>query len=535
MTTPEAKDPGSSDHGDPEKGFTEGAPEDFEYEEHPAVASKNEEEKYRLAGRPPLKTVLILMIGPVISQITGALYGVINTIWVSRVVGETGIAAVGLEITFENMGRAFGYFLMVSASTQISALFGKNQEEEAAQVICDLMRCSLICGAIVPAILLPVHAPLFKWFGASEETTQMGFDYLMPLCAFSFLTCLNLACQGFLQAEGRTLLIGFIDLASLAVSVGAFSPLFLYVFHSGVRGTSIATVLADGIPGIILTILYFKGVFGIKPKLRQLCKPFSKHTWPALGVGVSQLFANLAMAIPGIPIRKLIRQASGDEAAYDLAMGGFNVLCRYSGIIGSICIAVTTGYVPPGAYAYAAEDYLRYLWLSWHSVWISFAWCCVTSILSLACPRQISMIFGSSEEFLAYSGPMLRDGNALGFVMFMRYCSQAMLQAMQMGVRAIIVSLMSNFVGCIAFSYLLYYTGKDNVVRLMWTYGLAYAFGFFFGIAMLAGPFLKVYRAGRKQHLQQLEQEKTVEPAVHEEHSSDEHDEHEEVKNLAEI
>ena len=45
---------------------------------------KNEQEIYRLAGRKPLITICHLMIGPIISQVTGALYGIINSIWVSK-------------------------------------------------------------------------------------------------------------------------------------------------------------------------------------------------------------------------------------------------------------------------------------------------------------------------------------------------------------------------------------------------------------------------------------------------------------------
>ena len=104
----------------------------------------NAEEKRRLAGRAPLKTMLILMIGPIISQVTGALSGIVNSIWISKVLGETGLAAVGLEMSFEVMARAFGYFMMISASTKISQLFGKNLQDDAGQVACDIMRWSLI-------------------------------------------------------------------------------------------------------------------------------------------------------------------------------------------------------------------------------------------------------------------------------------------------------------------------------------------------------------------------------------------------------
>lgn len=73
------------------------------------------DENYRLAGRPPLLTLVVLSVGPMISQFVSSLYGIVATIWVSRAVGETGMAAISLFTNPDNIGRAFGYFMNCSA------------------------------------------------------------------------------------------------------------------------------------------------------------------------------------------------------------------------------------------------------------------------------------------------------------------------------------------------------------------------------------------------------------------------------------
>ncbi|OHT05693.1 MatE family protein [Tritrichomonas foetus] len=477
--------------------------ESEESEEH--KGGLNEEEIYRLAGRPPLITILHLMIGPVISQVTGALYGIVNSIWISHGIGEVGLSAVATEVTLEGIGRSFGYFLMVSASTKISQLFGQGRHKEATQVVADLLRCTLICGAIVPLAILPAHNELCKWFGASELTTKLGYEYIMPLCACSVLTCINLACQGFLQAEGRTMLIGLIDLTSVAVACGGLCPLFMYGFKTGINAASISIVFADGVPGIVLMILYFKGKFGIKPKWNQLLKPFSKETFPALLIGLSQLISNLASNIPGIPIRNLIGLSSGDSYHYDLAMSGFNVICRYTQFAAAVIIAITTGYLAPASYAHAAGDDARYLSLSFHAGWLAFVWSILTTIFSVSIPRQISMIFGNGEEYLAYAGPMLRNGTCIDFLRWVQFNAQAMLQALQFGGRAMVVSFLSNFAAFLGFAYLYYYTDKHNVIRLMWLYPSVVAFGFVTGSALLVKPLWNLYEQSKKSEEEKKE------------------------------
>lgn len=479
--------------------------DDTKNEVSSSQAHKNAEEIYRLAEKPPLITLLTLMIGPIVSQITGTLYGIINSIWISKKLGEVGLSAMATEITLEGIQRAFGFFLMISASTKISQLFGQQHFDEASQVVCDLLRMTLVCGAIVPAVILPAHGPMCKWFKASSQATKLGFDYILPLCACSIFTCINLCCQGFLQAEGRTLLIGMIDLISLVLACAGICPFCLYVLNAKTSSAAIATVLADGIPGICLTILYFRGKFGIKPKLNQLLKPFSKHSWPAMLVGLSQLVSNLSGCIPGIFIRNLIGLSCENEHMYDIAMSSFNVICRVYSIASCICIAVVTGFIPAASYAHASKNDKRFFKLSFHACWINLVWCCLVTILALTIPRQIASIFGSDPEYLDSAEPSLRNSNYAGVVRWIGFNSQGMLQSLQNGTLAMIVSVMSNFIGFLLFAYLLYYTNKHNVIRLMLLYSYTLIFGAVIGVALLAYP---LYKLGKKSQNEENENKK---------------------------
>ena len=466
----------------------------------------DKEEIKRLAGRPPLKTILFLIIGPLLSQLTGAFYGILNQIWISKKLGEKGMAAVAIEITLENIGRAFGYFMMIAGSTQISSLFGKNLASEASQVVCDILRCTIICGIIVPAILLPTHKPMCKWFGASDDTAQLGYRYLSPLCYGSVVTCLSLACQGFLQAEGRTLLIGAVDICALLIGCLALTPIFLYVFHMNVESAGISTIIVDGCSALIFLTMYFRGKFGIKPQFNQFLKPFSKHTWQSLVVGSSQLIANLAASVPGIPIRNLIGQSTEPGKAYDLAMDGFNVLCRFYLLVNAVLNANCTAFIAPASYAYARQNYRRFLKLSLHSAWIGFAWCAFMNIFSFGLPRQIAKLFGDGEEYLNIAEGMVRNCYALGSMAFFRFNAQAMLQAMQKGTSSMIVSMSCQLLSNLLFAYILFYTDKHNVVRLMWLYSWSHLFGVVIGTIFLIYPLWQVYQKAKIQTISENEE-----------------------------
>lgn len=342
---------------------------------------------------------------------------------------------------------------------------------------------------IVPAILLPINKPCSKWFGANEETIEGAFQYILPQCVGNVFTCIFLACCGFLQAEGRTMLVGLIDLVSLGIGMGALNPLFLKVFKFGVKGPSISTIIADGVPGITLSILYFCGCFSVKPNVKNLFKPFSGYTYKALLVGSSQLMSQISINLPGIVVRKLIGKSVDSPYEYDMAMAGFNVLCRYNTFTNCIILALCSGYLPPASYAYAAQKISRYVRLTIHLNWISFMWCAFTMCISLSIPEQIASLFGSGDDYMKFAKQMLIVSNVCTLILFTRLTFQSILQAQQNGIRAMIISLVSNFAAIIIFVYVLYYTDKSNAARLMYVYPISYAIGFCLGLVLLIRPF----------------------------------------------
>ena len=453
---------------------------------------KNAKEHYRLAGRPPLKTVLILSIGPILSQLTGAIYGIVDTIYVSHAIGQDGMTAISAYTAFDNIARAFGFFVSVAGSTKISALFAAGQSDDAGQVLCDLLRVCLF-----PAILMPTIKEAVRWFGATEAIVSLGWDYMFPLLLCSVFTCIYTGIGGFLQGEGRSGLFGIVTIVSSIFNMGVFKPLFLYGFKMGIRGSSIATCVSEAIPGISVTLLFFFGKFAVKPKFNQLLQKFSKNTFPALRVGLSQLISNISVSIPGIICRKLIGLSVSNSTDFNDSLAGFNVLFKWAQVTNSVVIAITMGFLPAASYAYQAKNAKRWFLLAIHSFWIALVWGSISSILTWGIPKQVALLFANHPGYLKWASQMLKYGNGLGFFIFSRFNFPAMLQSMSLGLTSTVLSLTSQLVSLIGFSLILYYTDQHNPIRLCWCYSLSYAFGFVFGSIILIFPMIKLWRESK--------------------------------------
>lgn len=455
-------------------------------------------EDIKLGGYPPLKTIFRLILGPILSQVTNALYGVITTIWVSKAIGTDGMSAISMMNAFDNIGRSFGFFLAIAAATQISFLYGKGQSEEAGQVVTDLIRLSFVCGAFISAVLIPIMKPIAVWYGADDHIVQLGFDYILPLNIFAFNSCLFIAAGGFLQGEGRTFLFGMSNVVCLVLNMACFNPLFLFVFKMGIRGASVATVVSEFIPAIIILALFYCHKFGIKPSFNQFCHKFSSRTWPALKVGCSSLIAQLSICIPSVVVRKYMGLAcDNDQQRFADVMAGFTAAIRIGNLTFSILAALSQAYIPAASYSYAAKRYKRHLKLSIHMFWLMTLWGTISCLLTWLLPKQLSLLFSDGDGYLKSAQKMVAYNNAAGFVAGSRMASQSILQSLQMGSRATLLSFINNFVTIIVFMYILYYTNKHDPERIMLCYSYMNISSFFISILFLWKPLRNLYHLSK--------------------------------------
>ncbi|OHS97894.1 MatE family protein [Tritrichomonas foetus] len=453
---------------------------------------KMSEEDIRLGGSPPLKTIVILSIGPLISQITGAMYGIINTVWISKAIGDNGLTAISTYNNFDTIGRAFAFFLQVASSAKISSLFGAGLKNEASQVFSDLLRLTIVCGIISPGVFLPITKLAARWFGASEDIVSLGYEFIFPNMMSTIVPCVYLLCCGCLQAEGRSWLFSIVQVSSLVSNMVIFAPFFLFACKSGIAGVAYSTICAELIPGVILTVLFYMGKFSIKPHPSDLLKKFSVHTWPAVKIGFSQLLYQLSLALPGLLIRKFFGVACGDDRTmWNDIMAGFNTFCRFWTLIMAVPTAMTIGFVPAGSFAFAAQRNYRFIRLLLHSSWIAITWTLFSMIFTVGIPRIICLAFSSTEGYLEWGEVIVRRATLCAFALPVSIIVTAVLQSQQKGNLATVLSFLTQLCPIPLFSTILFFTAKHDVARLMYCYPLSNVFS-----CLISLPFL--YFAIRK-------------------------------------
>ena len=367
------------------------------------LANKNamSREDKLLGERPALLTILLLSVGPLCSQISNTMYGLVSTIWLKNTVSELATTALSAASTLDSMPISFGFFFMTCSASQLSAMFGMKEGHKTGQVLSDLLRFCIIAGVLVPAIFLPCAKPLMYWFGSSDEVVAMGFDYLVPIMCGTVITCWYLLLCGCLQAEGRTFLFGLCQICAMVLNAAVFNPLFLMGFKNvGIRGSALSVVFSQLVPTIGLMAAFYSGKFTTKPKLRDLWKRPIPETWNAVKTGASALLTAVSGSFPGMFFQKFMGDACESQEIFNNMMSMYNAYNRIIQIVIALFMAFTSGYLPAASYAFTSLKMKRVMRLTFHCFWLVIGLAVAVQIIVFTAHEPIAKIFSSNSIFL---------------------------------------------------------------------------------------------------------------------------------------
>jgi Na+-driven multidrug efflux pump len=112
------------------------------------------------------------------------------------------------------------------------------------------------------------------------------------------------------------------------------------------------------------------------------------------------------------------------------------------------------------------------------------------------------MLFADSEGYLNQASKMVLIVNAAAPLASIRLNAQAMLQTLQRGGRAMLLSFLNNFIFISCIAVIMYYTGKDNPPRVLWCYPASYFCAIPVSVAFMVRPFWEMWKLMKKEGME---------------------------------
>lgn len=206
-----------------------------------------------LTHGPVMKTMLRFAIPMILGDLLQQCYNIADTLIVGRFLGEEALAAVGSAFSLMTFLTSIILGLAMGSGTVFSIRFGEKNDIGLKEGILASF-CLLGLVTIFLNIIVFVGIDGIIWFlRTPEELKSMMKDYLMVI----FTGMIGIFLYNFFASLLRSLGNSVIPLVFLAVSAILniiLDLFFVVILHRGVTGAAEATVIAQYVSGIGITI-----------------------------------------------------------------------------------------------------------------------------------------------------------------------------------------------------------------------------------------------------------------------------------------
>lgn len=254
-------------------------------------------------GRPA-KLILSFALPVFIGNVFQQFYSMIDSVIVGRFVGVDALAAVGATgtIIFLILGFLMG---MTTGFTVLTAQrFGYGDMEGMRKTVGSAIILSVFVTIVITFVSVIWLKPLLHLMNTPENIFQDTYTYMMiTACGFFTQVMYNLFAS-ILRALGNSKVPLYFLVVSALLNI-VLDLVFIIVFHMGVAGAAYATVISQGVSGV-LCILYI--VFKI-PMLKLKREHFKLDFYCVknqLGIGLPMALQFSITAIGTIMIQSAL-------------------------------------------------------------------------------------------------------------------------------------------------------------------------------------------------------------------------------------
>ncbi|WP_288222055.1 MATE family efflux transporter [uncultured Clostridium sp.] len=209
----------------------------------------------------PVKLILLFSIPLLIGNIFQQFYSMVDTIIVGRFIGVDALAAVGSTGSMSFLINGFVVGLTSGFSVLVSQKFGAKDEEGLKKATSSALVLSLIATAIITIVSVLLAKPMLHLMNTPENIMVDAYSYIVIIYAGTIATVVYNIISGILRALGDSKTpLYFLIVASILNII--LDIVFIVNFSMGVAGAAWATIISQGVSGI-LCIVYTYSKYNI--------------------------------------------------------------------------------------------------------------------------------------------------------------------------------------------------------------------------------------------------------------------------------
>jgi putative MATE family efflux protein len=366
-------------------------------------------------GVEPIGRLLVRFSIPAITgMVVNALYNMVDRIFVGRGVNEIALGGLSLILPLMSITMAFSILFGVGSTNMISIRLGQGRRQDAENALnhCFVLNC--VVGLLLMAIGLIFMEPILSLLGAQEGSESLGYarTYFRIILYGTVFFTVGFGFSHCTRAQGfpAITMIGMIIGAGLNMIL---DPIFIFIFHWGVKGAAWATIISQLVSATWMLSFNLSNKPVIKFRLRSF-KPSLKIVLQIMAYGSAPFLMQFVMS----GIQLLFNTSMGWYGAEglgvanggDVALSGMNIVGSVSMMILMPVFGINQGAQPILGYNYGAKRFNRVLQAYIRAAAAATAICTFGFILGQFFSRQLVRLFApdGSPALMLYAPWVMR-------------------------------------------------------------------------------------------------------------------------------
>ena len=330
-----------------------------------------------------------------VGTLAGALYNIIDRIYIGQGVGALAISGLALTFPIMNLLGAFGMLVGHGAAARVSLLLGNGNSREANAILPNTFVLSLFFYLIVSSLCYIFLDPILYAFGGSELTIPYAREYMKIIIPGHIFTSLSYAYTNIMRASGHpmramnTLILG-------AVLNVILDPIFIFGFDMGIKGAAYATIISMFISCVWIMHFFFRKNNTLSFRVHSsLLTPNIKLMSSILSIGLSSFLLHTAGSMVNVLMNHTLQHYGGD-----LAIGAFGIMTSFTSLTLMSIIGMAQGMQPILGYNYGAKQFDRVRTTLKYCIIVATIITTIGCLLAISFPQLIALCFTSDQELM---------------------------------------------------------------------------------------------------------------------------------------
>ncbi len=391
-----------------------------------------------------------------VAQILNLMYNILDRIYIGRIPGEglLALGGVGLCFPFISLITAFTNLYGAGGAPLCSIERGRGNQEEAGEIMNTSFYLLVITGVILTILGSIFCRPILILFGASGASLPYAMPYMRIYLMGTVFAMVALGMNPFINSQGFAN-VGMTTIFLGAVTNIVLDPIFIFVFHLGVRGAALATICSQ----ILSAVFVVRFLTGKRAELRISLKrkpSFGKRrVLDIVGLGSASFVMQCTNSLVQIACNRMLGAFGGD-----VYISTMTIINSVRQILDTPVLAIADGASPILSYNYGAKRYdnvkkaIRFITLS------ALVYTGATWVLILLFPEMFIGIFNNDDSLLTVAVPALHIYFFAFIFQALQYSGQTVFKSLNKKKQAIFFSLLRKVVIVAPLTFFLPYVGN---------------------------------------------------------------------------